>query len=394
MQKTPDKKRIVFPFVEAGLGHIMPMKAVADAFEDKYGHLCEVVRTYFFQDKQDDDMLYVEKMLIKEVHKHNKSRIHGFIQFLAMRLGGSNTSNQFLHKVYWKRGFKPSMAYMQELNADLIFNTHFSTLYYACQAKQQGLIDSKVVMFCTDPIVERQWDRRSDVAVVFSSTGKEKAEKIYGFKKRKTPIMQVPFLLRKDIAEYTKTRQAYKEEVGIPPDQFTILLSDGAYGRGRLRKTVYELLKSDIPLTIVAVCGKNEALYKEFSSLQVPSHITFKPFGFTDKMLLFSAACDLFIGKTGSSSLAESSYFGVPAIITLTATSLDKGIANHYTKHVKNSVKLASAKKAASLAIAWAKNPSLMDYYIQNSKTEHRCDGPDQLADILWGLLNKPTSNE
>ena len=38
------KPKVVFPFVEAGFGHIMTEKSVADAFEKKYGDLCEVER--------------------------------------------------------------------------------------------------------------------------------------------------------------------------------------------------------------------------------------------------------------------------------------------------------------------------------------------------------------
>lgn len=44
------KPKVLFPFVEAGLGHIMPMTAVVDVFEKKYGDRVEVIRTNFFQD--------------------------------------------------------------------------------------------------------------------------------------------------------------------------------------------------------------------------------------------------------------------------------------------------------------------------------------------------------
>ena len=41
------KLKVVFPFVEAGLGHIMTEKSIADAFENKYGEYFEIVRTNF-----------------------------------------------------------------------------------------------------------------------------------------------------------------------------------------------------------------------------------------------------------------------------------------------------------------------------------------------------------
>ena len=38
------KIRVLFPEVEAGLGHIMPMRAVAEIFEKKYGDKVDVVK--------------------------------------------------------------------------------------------------------------------------------------------------------------------------------------------------------------------------------------------------------------------------------------------------------------------------------------------------------------
>ncbi|MCL2796603.1 MAG: hypothetical protein FWD58_00900 [Firmicutes bacterium] len=376
---------MVFPFVEAGLGHIMPMTAVCDAFEEKYGDRCEIVRTKFFQDKQDPDLKYVEDTLIKEVKNHNKYKIFGLFQFSMMRLVGQKISLKFLYGTWWKRGFKPSLALMQELNADLIFNTHFATLYYACAAKKRGLIDSKIVVYCPDPIIGQQWDRRADVFALSSAAGKVAAEKKRGFKN--TSVVQVPFLIRKAVASYTESRAFYRREIDVPEDKFTILLADGAYGAGRLGETVRQLLKSKLPLNVIAVCGKNEKLYEEFQKLTPPGNITFKPYGFTDKMLTLSAACDLFIGKAGASNLAEPAYFGAPAIITFTATPIEKWIGAHYTDFVKSAIKITNVKKAVQLAERWAQSPELMAPYVAACASERRCDGPDILADKLWEIL-------
>ena len=42
------KYKVLFPFVEAGFGHIMPLKSVSDAFEQKYGDKVEILKPYFF----------------------------------------------------------------------------------------------------------------------------------------------------------------------------------------------------------------------------------------------------------------------------------------------------------------------------------------------------------
>jgi len=386
---SPIKKRIVFPFVEAGLGHIMPMTAVRDAFTEKYGDKCEIINTYFFQETDNEGLKGIEKKLIDEVHKHNKSKFHGFYQFFLMGIAGTQNSIRFLYKVWWKEGFKPALERVKEFDADLIFHTHFATLYYACEAKKLGLTNAKMAMYCPDPVVGKQWDRRAEFVALSSPVGKKRGEKNFGFKKRKTKFEVVPFLIRKQVADYKESREFYREQLEIPTDKFTILLADGAYGVGKLRDAVLELLKSPIPLTIIPVCGRNEKLYEEFEAIIPPAHITFKPFGFTDKMLLLSASCDLFIGKAGASNLAEPCYFGAPAIVTFTATPIEKWICKHYTHSVGSAVKITNVKKAVAKALEWAENRELMQPYIENSKKERRHDGPDKLADLLWERLNE-----
>ncbi|MCL2061959.1 MAG: hypothetical protein FWH03_04970 [Firmicutes bacterium] len=387
-QNQKQKPRVVFPFVEAGLGHIMPMTAVADAFEEKYGDRCEIVRTKFFKDTQNQDMMWVEEELIREVKKHNRNRANGFFQFLAMRMFGQKKSLWFVYRRHYKRGLSAALEYIKQLDADLIFHTHFATLYYACEAKKLGLINpqTKIAAYCPDPVIGLQWDKRADLIALSSQTGAQAAAKSLTFKR--TPTAVVPFLIRKNVAEYTKSRPEYRRELGLPEDKFTILLADGAYGAGRLKQTVHRLMQSKLPLTVVAVCGRNEALYQEFLKITPPDNITFAPYGFTDKMLLLSASCDLFIGKAGASNLAEPAYFGAPAIVTFLATPIEKWICRHYTHHVKSAVKITNVNKAVLTAEAWAQNPALMQPYIDACKSEQRYDGPDKLADILWEMVS------
>jgi UDP-N-acetylglucosamine:LPS N-acetylglucosamine transferase len=286
----------------------------------------------------------------------------------------------------YKKGFLPSMNYLQKLNADLIFNTHFSTLYYACEGRKRGLINSDIVAYCPDPIIGKQWDSRVDLIGISSLAGKNKAEKSR-FEKGK--VINIPFLIRKEVEQYDKGKCFYRKELNIPEDNFTVMLADGAYGAGKIRKTVLELLKLKERFTILAVCGKNENLYKEFSNLKVPDNITFKPFGFTDKMLLLSACCDVFIGKAGASNLAEACYFGAPQIITFCATPIEKWIAKHYTHFVKSAVKISDIRKVIKKVREWMEYPEKMEPYICACNSQHRTDGADRMAEILWERLNK-----
>ena len=62
-----NKIRVLFPFVEAGLGHIMPMKSIVETFGKKYGDKVEVIASEFYTETGDSHLIRYEKMLARQV---------------------------------------------------------------------------------------------------------------------------------------------------------------------------------------------------------------------------------------------------------------------------------------------------------------------------------------
>lgn len=383
MNNNNKKYKVLFPFVEAGYGHIMPLKSIIDAFERKYGDQVTIVKPYFFH--KDEILQTVEDHFISEVKKVNKIKGLGRIHFLLLRLFGQKISLNYLFQHQYGIGYDRALDYMKELDPDLIFNTHFATLYYACEAKEKGLIHSKIAAYCPDPILGRQWDKRVEMVGISSKLGKAKANSTRLFKNNL--IYDVPFLIRDEVKMYDRDREHYRKQLGIPQDQFTIILADGAYGAGKLRKTIYELLQLKIRVTLIVVCGKNEALFSELSSVTPPENITLLLFGFTDKILLLSAASDLFIGKAGASQLAEVTYFKCPSIVTLCATDIEKWIANHYIKVVKSTIKETNIRKVRKLVERFYQDKNFYLKYQEACENYRSTDGAELLTDYLWDLL-------
>lgn len=379
------KPRVVFPFVEAGFGHIMPMTAVSQAFEEKYGDRCEVVKTYFYQDTGDPVMKAMEDDFINEVRKHNHHKINGVMQFALMALVGQKASMSYLFNTRYKKGRQACMDYMMSLKPDLILNTHFSTLYFANQCREKRGLDTDVVAYCPDPVVGRQWDKRTDLIVLSSENGRKRA--IKKLKLRPEQLATVPFMLRKAVENYDKGKQYYRELHGLDKDKFTVLLVDGAYGEGKLEKTAEALAKTDMNLNVVAVCGKNEPLLERMNALKTNENVTFKAYGFTDKMLELNAAADLFVGKSGASNLAESSYLEVPQIITLYATPIEKWIGEYYIDEVGTAIKLDKIEDIVGKIREYCSSPEKMQPYKDACKTVKTTAGGEMLADILFERL-------
>ena len=378
-------KKIVFPYVEAGMGHIMPLKAVAEVFKKKYGDKVEVVETYFFRDQKNVKVIKVEEDFVRQVKMHNRRKGWGAAQFFLLNFFGQRISLNYLYRNRYKYAYESSLEYFKVLDADLIFNTHFATLYYSTEAKQKGLINSKIVSYCPDPVIGNQWDNRFDTMFVSSKNGIKIANKSRSFKN--TNVLYSPFTINPKVLEYKKTKEEYKKELGIDPNEFTILMCDGAYGAGKLEKNLTALLKLKEEFTVIVVTGKNEELLERLKNIKVPKNIKMLLYGFTDKMLLLNAASDIFVGKSGASNLAEASYFGLPVIVTSQATKIEVWIADYYINEVGNGQLIKNTKKVISTLQKYINNPKLIEPYIKASKKARVVDGPEVIADYLWESL-------
>jgi len=386
------KKTVVFPFVEAGMGHIMPMRAVSEAFKKKYGSEYNVIETYFFRDQNNNNAPNVEVDLIKQVINHNKLKGFGALQFMVMGLVGQKITLSYLFKKRYGYAFDTSVNYIKALNADVIFHTHFSTLYYANEAKERNLINAKNIGYCPDPIIGKQWDNRFDTMIVSSYNGIEKASKSRIFNNKN--VIYAPFTISQEVKKYSENKAYYKEILGIEKDSFTILLCDGAYGAGNIEKNLHYLLNSKLAMSIIVVCGKNETLFNRLKRIDPPKHIHLLVYGFTKEMLLLNAASDIFIGKSGASNLAEAAYFNLPTLITTTATNIEVWIADYYINEIKNAVRVKSTKKMVSIVESFIKDRTLMTPYIEASKKARRTDGPDIIADYIKKELDSITKEK
>ena len=66
-----NKPKVVFTYVEAGMGHIMPITSISNAFEKKYGKYVEIVRSKFFSETGDKQMIKFERGFVSDVKAAN-----------------------------------------------------------------------------------------------------------------------------------------------------------------------------------------------------------------------------------------------------------------------------------------------------------------------------------
>jgi hypothetical protein len=115
---------------------------------------------------------------------------------------------------------------------------------------------------------------------------------------------------------------AVRSELGIPPDAFCVMELFGGKGSAEMVPLSEGLLRQAPDWHVIAVCGDNEPLVAELTSLAAASSGRLHPIGFTRRVADYLSASDVLVTKPGPGSLAEAFQKGVPVVVTCNARTI------------------------------------------------------------------------
>jgi hypothetical protein len=113
-------------------------------------------------------------------------------------------------------------------------------------------------------------------------------------------------------------RRQARRELGLAEEPTTVLISMGGVGGSSMETLVKGLEKIGQDLQIVAICGRNEALFKRLNGRPKGRH-RLVPVGFTQDLHRYLRAADLMAGKPGPASLFEAVAAATPLILDAAA---------------------------------------------------------------------------
>lgn len=389
--RASGKPRVAFTFVEAGMGHIVPEAAVYDAFERKYGDKCEVVRSKFYTETDNTDMHNFEDGFVRTVQLQSRSRVFGKLCILGNKLAGDALAQQFVMSMRYpdSRAGRTALKHLKELDADVLFTTHWATAYYVGKLKKSR---PYTIMFCPDAYSNGMFNIDCNDFLIPTEEGLKKANhrRMYAGGNGRV----VPYPIRDEAFALRGKKAEVREKLGIGADEFVVILADGGYGMAKLEKTVNELIEcgradSATKLRIIAACGKNAEAVERLNALECPSNIKLDVFGYTDRMLELVCASDLFAGKSGANSMAEPTFFGLPVIITKCITPIESGIRKYYMNTVGNAMYIPDPKKAAEKIFAFASHPEELAPYAERAESVADAYGAEAIADLIYDRVSK-----
>ena len=219
-----------------------------------------------------------------------------------------------MHLVFGRGVLGILAAKIRETRPDVVVSVHPLLNEVAWTALNRAGVGAPLVTVVTDLVdLHRGWlFRRADMIVVPTQ------DAVDACRRRHVPadrvrLLGLPVDPRFRPAEPGEQGQI-RRRMGLEVDRFTILVSGGGEGSGRLLQQIRRLAWNPNPWQVVAVCGRNERLRRRLGRVRfrTPTLVL----GFVDNMPELMRAADLVVGKAGPGVIAEAMASQVPIVLT------------------------------------------------------------------------------
>lgn len=220
--------------------------------------------------------------------------------------------------------------YLSAHHYDAVITTHLYPAEILTNMKHHGIEIPKTIFIATDYVCipfteETDCDAyiipAKDLASDFVRRGLP-AEKLY------------PLGIPTDrVFTEKRSKAEARMRLNLDLNKTTILITGGSMGGGKIRDAINALVSAVScrpDMELIIVCGKNEALYSELTSLK-PDHTLV--IGYTEEMACLMQAADLFITKPGGLSSTEAAVCGVPILHTAAIPGCELYNAEYFSSH-------------------------------------------------------------
>jgi processive 1,2-diacylglycerol beta-glucosyltransferase len=185
---------------------------------------------------------------------------------------------------------------------DVIVNTHFLPAEIIASLRTRGDLATPQITVTTDFETHRLWvNQPCDLYCTATEEGAAYLQH-WGVPASATRVTGIPI---HPLFSEQKERAACLERQGLRGDRPVVLQLAGGFGVGPIEQLYRALLEIDLPLEVVVVSGRNEALKQQLQTVAVPGRHAAHVLGFTDQMDELMAAADLVVSKPGGLTTSE-----------------------------------------------------------------------------------------
>ncbi len=211
----------------------------------------------------------------------------------------------------------PLERFIAKFKPDITVCTHFLPSEIISYLISKGKLNARLSIVVTDLDVHAMWLCRTfDRYFVALEESKVHLE-VLGLPGSHITVSGIPI---DPVFGEKRDRATLRAEAGFDNERPLFLISGGALGVSPAAGVLDGLARLRHPAQAIVICGKNAEmkakLEEQARAVEAANpHLTFKIIGYTDEMHKWMQMSDLFIGKPGGLTTAESLACGLPMII-------------------------------------------------------------------------------
>jgi len=201
---------------------------------------------------------------------------------------------------------------IQSYQPDIVLSTHFLPARLASLLRARGQIRSSLFVITTDYDFQGLW-LSTPFNGLFVARDETRAHMVeIGLPADRITVSGIP--VRAIFSEPVE-RAAVLARYQLRSDVPTLLISAGAAGGAYAQAVVAQTLRMRNPFQAVVVCGRNQKLQEEITTLVAGQADRYRVLGYTSDMADLMRVATLFVGKPGGLSSSECMAVGLPMVL-------------------------------------------------------------------------------
>jgi len=285
--------RIIITYASCGTGHRRAAEAIYNYFQEN----CPAIDLKIIDALEKTDFLFKNIYSNGYLFLVNHALPLWHFCFWLTSIKAFRPITNSLIPVITRLNAKNFSNFLIQEKPDFVISTHFLPPEIAAYLKKINKLNSKLVSVITDFGIHPLWiSEGTDMYIVASDFSKEQLI-LEGVQENIIKDFGIP-IDSKFLKKYEKDILCKK--LDIQPNKFTILITTGSFGIGRIEEIVDSLCKE---VQILVVSAHNKMLYARLKKRDYPN---VRVFGFIDNMQELMAISDIIITKPGGLTISES----------------------------------------------------------------------------------------
>jgi 1,2-diacylglycerol 3-beta-galactosyltransferase len=371
MSRGEHRPTILFATIAAGGGHVAGAHAMSEAIEHHYPGRFELGVSDYMKD-----------LGIVELDRFHKDSWRRALRYPILARAGQRIIDAFppltitVERRILRDFARAAAADLKEDPPLLVVSNHGLITTGLAEAKHRYGLEVPVLTFATEPFnISAYWgEPRADRVIVASEDGRRRLLR-FGVPADRMTIIGRP--VRQAFLK-APTKPGARGRLGLE-DRFTCLVSFGGEGVGRNpHDLIQALLDCGVPLQVVAITGRNEALREGLRTLR-PGTNGLRVEGFVENLATYLAASDVFVGKAGPSSVYEALAVGRPVLASGYAGLNELGVVRFIEnkglgRHVRTTAALVREVRR------YAGDPALLEGVAQRCRELNLASSTERFA--------------